>query len=154
MTKKTKRSKGKSGGKVAGYKTWAEYERSPYYQANLKAGRNNLLADMKRSYEPDWKHPADIVEKTRPYYRNPDKETAFDRFMHKNSTAMLKGLFGKAAGILGVPDVIGNNIGGFIGDALDKANQEGAGRRRRPHEKQMQHGSGSPNASSFGAIKF
>ena len=50
MPKKTKRSKGQSGGKVAGYKTWAEYEKSPYYQENLKAGRNDLLADMKRSY--------------------------------------------------------------------------------------------------------
>ena len=65
MNKKTKRSKGQSAGKVAGYKTWAEYERSPYYQANLKAGRNELLADMKRSYEPDWKPPADIVEKNK-----------------------------------------------------------------------------------------
>ena len=72
MPKKTKRSKGQSGGKVAGYKTWAEYQKSPYYQENLKAGRNDLLADMKRSYEPDWKPPADIVEKTSPYEANHD----------------------------------------------------------------------------------
>ena len=36
MPKKTKRTKGQVGGKVAGYKTWAEYEKSPYYQENLK----------------------------------------------------------------------------------------------------------------------
>ena len=53
MTKKAKRSKGQRGGKVTGYKTWAEYEKSHYYQENLKAGRNDLLADMKRSYEPN-----------------------------------------------------------------------------------------------------
>ena len=154
MPKKTKRTKGQIGGKVAGYKTWAEYEKSPYYQENLKAGRNDLLADMKRSYEPDWKPPADIVEKTRPYYRNPDKETAFDRFMHKNSSAMLKGLFGKAAGVLGVPSEVGNALGGFIGDTLEKANREGAGRRRRPHGKHMQHGSGSTHTGNVGTIRF
>ncbi len=107
---------------------------------------------MKQSYERDLKPPADTVEKTRPYYRNPDKETAFDRWVRKNSTAMLKGLFGKAAGVLGVPSEVGNALRGFIGDALDKANQEGAGRRRRPHGKHMQHGSGSPHAGSFGTI--
>ena len=63
MPKKTKRTKGHIGGKVAGYKTWAICEKSFYYQENLKAGRNDLLADMKRSYEPNWKPPADIVEK-------------------------------------------------------------------------------------------
>jgi hypothetical protein len=108
---------------------------------------------MKRSYEPDWKPPADIVEKTRPYYRNPEND-AVSKWIRKHSTTMLKGLFGKAAGVLGVPSEVGNALGGFIGEALDKANQEGAGRRRRPHGKPMQHGSGSPNASSFGAIKF
>ena len=45
-TKRTKRTKGQIGGKGSGYKTWAEYEKSPYYQENLKAGRNDLLADM------------------------------------------------------------------------------------------------------------
>ena len=109
---------------------------------------------MKRSYEPDWKPPADIVEKTRPYYRNPDKETAFDRFMHKNSTAMLNGLFGKAAGVLGVPSEVGNALGGFIGDTLEETNREGAGRRRRPHGQHMQHGSGSTHTGNFGTIRF
>ncbi len=67
---------------------------------------------------------------------------------------MLKGHFGKAAGVLGVPDVVGNALGGFIGDALENANRKGAGRRRRPHGKHMQHGSGSPRGSSFGTIRF
>ena len=74
--------------------------------------------------------------------------------MHKNSTAMLKGLFGKAAGILGVPSEVGNALGGFIGDTLEKANREGAGRRRRPHGKHMQHGSGSTHTGNFGTIRF
>ncbi len=101
---------------------------------------------MKRSYEPDLKPPADIVDKKRPYYCNPDTKAAFDRWMHNNRTAMRKGLFGKAAGVLAVPS--------DVGDALDKANQEGAGRRRRPHGKHMQHGSGSLHTGSFGTIRF
>ena len=153
-TNRTKRTKGQIGGKAAGYKTWAEYEKSPYYQENLKAGRNDLLADMKRSYEPDWKPPADIVEKTRAYYRDPEKQTAVDRWIRKNSTAMFKGLFGKAADLIGIPSEVGNAIGGFIGETLDKANQEGAGRRHRPHGKHMQHGSGSTHAGNFGTIRF
>ncbi len=44
-----------------------------------------------------------------------------------------RGFSEKTAGLLGVPDVVGNALGGFIGDALEKANREGAGRRRRPH---------------------
>ncbi len=74
--------------------------------------------------------------------------------MHKNSSAMLKGLFGKTAGLLRVPDVVGNELGGFIGDTLDKADREGAGRTRRPHAKPMQHGSGSTHAGNFGTIRF
>jgi hypothetical protein len=79
-TKQTKRSKGQRGGKVAGYKTLDEYEKSPYNQENLNAGRNVLLADMKRSYEPDWKPPADTVEATRAYYRNPKRDTPVKKF--------------------------------------------------------------------------
>jgi hypothetical protein len=91
-TKKTKRSQGQRGGNVAGYETW-------YYQENLNAGRPEILADMKRSYEPDWKPPADIAEKMRPYYRNPEKDTAASKWTRKNATTMLKYSFGKVANV-------------------------------------------------------
>ncbi len=60
--KKAKKSRKQRSGKFAGYATWNDYTKSEYYRDNLKAGRHELLADMRRSYEPGWVPPADIDE--------------------------------------------------------------------------------------------
>jgi hypothetical protein len=50
----------------------------------------------------------------------------------------------KAIGkLVGVPDVVGDTVGGVIGEALDKANPEGGRRMCRPKGKAPQPGCGT-----------
>ena len=88
--------------------------------------------------------PGDIVEATRPYYRNPKTDTKVGKWLRDNSTPLLKAGFKTVANIIGVPGEIGSAVVGLIGDALDKANQEGGSKHmRRPMGKAPQHGSGA-----------
>ncbi len=54
--------------------------------------------------------PKDITEKTTPYYRNADKETSVDRWLHENSSTLLRKAFGGVASIVGYPRQIGDEI--------------------------------------------
>ena len=60
--KKGKRGKKQMGGKIQGFATWSDYTKSPYYTQMKAEGRNRLLDDMRRFYEPGWKPPTDIDE--------------------------------------------------------------------------------------------
>ena len=97
---------------------------------------------MKAVY--DFRILGDIVEASRPYYRNPKTDTKVGKWLRENSTSLLKAGFKTVANINGVPGEIGSAVGGLIGDALDKANPEGGIKHmRRPMGKAPQHGSGA-----------
>ena len=157
MPKKTKNTKRKQKGKgqvEESYKKVSEWYgprfedwlATPSGQAALQRkneyGDSSKYDDFKAVYE--MRIPGDIVEATRPYYRNPKTDTKVGKWLRDNSTPLLKAGFKTVANIIGVPGEIGSAVGGLIGDALDKANQEGGSKHmRRPMGKAPQHGSGA-----------
>ena len=132
-----KKSRKQRGGKVAGYNTWNDYTKSEYYRDNLKAGRNELLADMRRSYEPGWVPPADIDETK---YKVP--KSKLGQWIEDNHVVS------KLAG--GVMTFASNLVapasGALTGPAATYGLQQlglGKKHRRRPTGKAPQHGSGT-----------
>ena len=62
MAIKKKTKKTQKGGKIVGFATWDDYTKSNYYTQMKAEGRTEKLDEMRRSYEPGWKPPADINE--------------------------------------------------------------------------------------------
>ena len=76
-----------------------------------------------------------------------------NKFLKK--TKLLSTIAAPVAGALASLGSFNPIVGTVAGAAAAAGLRElGYGRRRRPHGKHIQHGSGSPNAGSFGAIKF
>ena len=126
--------------------TFEDWLKTPLAQMALKekneTGYSKYYDDYKAVY--DYRYPSDVTEATRPYYRNPKTDTKVGKWLRDNSTPLLKAGFKTVANIIGVPGEIGSAVGGLIGDALDKANQEGGSKHmRRPMGKAPQHGSGA-----------
>ncbi len=87
--------------------------------------------------------PSNVTEATRAYCRNPKTDTAVGKWLRDNSTPLLKTGVKVIGKVLGFPDIVGDTVGGVIGIALNKANQEGGRTHmRRPKSKAPQHGSG------------
>ncbi len=135
--KKAKKSRKQRGGKVAGYNTWNDYTKSEYYRDNLKAGRNELLADMRRSYEPGWVPPADIDETK---YKVP--KSKLGQFIEDNHV-----ISKLAGGVIGfASNLVAPGSGALTGPAATYGLQQlglGKKHRRRPIGKPPQHGSGT-----------
>ena len=132
-TKKSRKQKKQTGGKVAGYATWSDYTKSEYYRDNLKAGRTELLADMRRSYQPGWVPPADIDETK---YKVP--KSKLGQWIEDNHviSKLAGGVIGFASNLV-VP-----GSGALTGPASTYGLQQ-LGLGHRPRGKAPQHGSGS-----------
>ena len=135
--KKAKKSRKQWGGKVAGYNTWSDYTKSEYYRDNLKAGRHELLADMRRSYQPGWVPPADIDETK---YKVP--KSKLGQFIEDNHV-----ISKLAGGVIGfASNLVAPGSGALTGPAATYGLQQlglGKNHRLRPTGKPPQHGSGT-----------
>ena len=126
------------GGKVASYNTWSDYTKSEYYRDNVKAGRNEILADcMRRSYEPGWVPPADIDETK---YKIP--KSKLGQWIEDNHVVSKL-----AGGVIGcASNLVAPGSGALTGPAATYGLQQlglGKKHRRRPTGKPPQHGSGT-----------
>ena len=122
MPKKTKRSKGQSGG-------WFWEQSDPIF------GKSNKWLAVQAGKIDD-----NVIQPT-------------NKFLKK--TKLLSTIAAPVAGALASLGSFNPIVGTVAGAAAAAGLRElGYGRRRRPQGKQIQHGSGSPNAGSFGAIKF
>ena len=127
MPKKTKNTNRKQKGKgqvEESYKkvsewygpTFEDWLATPSGQAVLQRkheyGDSSKYDDMKAVY--DFRIPGDIKEETMPYYRDPAKENAFTKCIHKNGRELLKGAFGT------IIPVAGSVIGAEVWDKLQE----------------------------------
>ena len=112
MAIKKKTKKTQKGGKNDGYATWSDYTKSKYYTQMKAEGRFKLLEDMRRSYEPGWKAPADINEQN---YKPPLSEAG--QFIMDNH------LISKSVG--GLVGMISNRIAPLSGMITGKATELG-----------------------------
>ena len=135
--KKAKKSRKQRGGKVTGYNTWSDYTKSEYYRDNLKAGRHELLADMRRSYQPGWVPPADIDETK---YKVP--KSKLGQWIEDNHVVSKL-----AGGVIGfASNLVAPGSGALTGPAATYGLQQlglGKNHRLRPTGKPPQHGSGT-----------
>ena len=135
--KKETKSRKQRGGKVAGYATWSYYSKSEYYRDNLKAGRHELLADMRRSYQPGWVPPADIDETK---YKVP--KSKLGQWIEDNHVVSKL-----AGGVIGfASNLVAPWSGALTGPAATYGLQQlglGKNHRLRPTGKPPQHGSGT-----------
>ena len=134
---KAKKSRKQRGGKVEGYNTWSDYTKSKYYRDNVKAGRHELLADMRRSYQPGWVPPADIDETK---YKVP--KSKLGQFIEDNHV-----ISKLAGGVIGfASNLVAPGSGALTGPAATYGLQQlglGKNHRLRPTGKPPQHGSGT-----------
>ena len=135
--KKAKKSRKQRGEKVAGYAKWNDYTKSEYYRDNLKAGRHELLADMRRSYQPGWVPPADIDETK---YKVP--KSKLGQWIEDNHVVSKL-----AGGVIGfASNLVAPGSGALTGPAATYGLQQlglGKNHRLRPTGKPPQHGSGT-----------
>jgi len=108
--------------------TFDEWMQSAHAKQRIAVGDTGAVDEARRWYSHQ-KGPSDTVEKTRPYYRNPKKETDASRWFHRNAGSLLKTTFSGVGGILGGPlgAVAGTALGAVVGKTLEDANQEGGG---------------------------